>query len=129
MERKIFTDAEALLIPSSSLAYLGDSVIEVLVRRSLIGKNEKRPSVKSLEYVTAEAQSAAADIILPLLTEHETDVYKRAKNNVKSKAPKHATNADYSKATGLEALFGYLYLTGKDERSDELFSLAFPSII
>ena len=121
---------EIMNIPISSLAYLGDAAVEVLVRRRIITGAECRhgehPSAVSLAYVTAQAQSAAVERILPYLTEDETDIFKRGRNCVHSGVPKHATVAEYRRATGLECVFGYLYLTGDGERADELFRLAYP---
>ena len=109
---------------SAALAYLGDVVWEVLVRRMLVEQGVSRPSEKALAYVTAPAQSAAAERILPHLTEEEADVFRRARNNVHAHIPKQATAAQYRSATGLEAVFGYLDWAGMEERKTELFRLA-----
>ena len=79
---------------------------------------------KSLLFVTASRQSKAVEKITPVLTEAETDIYKRGRN-AKSRAPKSASVADYRRATGMECLFGYLYLCGNNERIRELFDIAF----
>ena len=120
------TAAEASQVPAASLAYLGDSVLEVLVRERLVRLGVKNPSVESLKYVTAPVQSDAVEKILPSLTEEEEDVYRRGRNSVHSGVPRHATPAQYRRATGLETLFGFLYLTGRAERARELFEAAFP---
>ena len=118
-------EAEKKIAPSSAaLAYLGDVVWEVLVRRMLVAKGVSRPSEKALAYVSAPAQSAAAERILPHLTEEEADVFRRARNHVHAHVPKHATPAQYRSATGLEAVFGYLDWAGREERKNELFRLA-----
>lgn len=122
----IMTEAEACTVSAASLAYLGDSVLEIMVRERLVRQGVKNPSVESLKYVTAPAQSDAIERILPSLSEGESDVYKRGRNCVHSGVPRHATPAQYRRATGLEALFGYLYLTGKTTRLRELFCAAFP---
>ena len=111
---------------SAQFAYLGDSVFEVFVRERLVKEGVKSPSVKSLEYVTASAQSAAADRIEALLTEEEKDVFRRGRNDVHTGVPKNASPAEYRRATGFESLFGYLFLTGQSERAAELFDTAFP---
>ena len=111
---------------SAQFAYLGDSVFEVFVRERLVKEGVKSPSVKSLEYVTASAQSAAADRIEDLLTEEEKDVFRRGRNDVHTGVPKNASPAEYRRATGFESLFGYLFLTGQSERAAELFDTAFP---
>ena len=73
--------------------------------------------------VCAPAQAAVADRILPLLTEEELGFYRRGRNAHVHAIPKHATAAEYGKATGLEALFGWLYLRGQNERIEELFAI------
>ena len=115
-------------LPSGDLAYLGDSVLELLVRKRLIesgltgsGKLNK----KSLEFVTAVAQADAFDRIEDVLTDAEINVYRRARNMNKSPAPKSASVLQYRKATGFEALFAYLYLSGEYERMYYLFDLAY----
>ena len=116
----------AAAVSAASLAYLGDSVLEVMVRERLVRRCVKNPSVESLKYVTAPKQSEAVERLLPVLTEDETDYYKRGRNCVHSGVPRHATPAQYRRATGLESLFGYLYLTAQTARARELFELAFP---
>lgn len=115
-------------ISTPALAYLGDSVIEILVRRSLVTSgigSAKNLNKKALEYVSAPAQAEAAKRILELLTEEEEAYFKRGRNIGHTNTPKHATVAEYRAATGLEALFGYLYLTGQNERAEELFRVAY----
>ncbi|MBR6808044.1 MAG: ribonuclease III [Clostridia bacterium] len=121
------TDTEVTSVSAASLAYLGDCVLEIMVRERLVRLGVKNPSVESLEYVTAPNQSDALERILPLLTETEEDFYKRGRNCVHSGVPRHATPAQYRRATGLETLFGYLYLTCQTCRIRELFSAAFPN--
>ena len=79
---------------------------------------------KALLYVRASAQSKAAEKMLPNLTETELDIYKRGRN-AKSRVPKNSSVADYRRATGMECLFGYLYLSGDNGRIRELFGIAF----
>lgn len=121
---------EIMNIPISSLAYLGDAVLEILVRRRVIldtsGTPGTHPSSRSLRYVTAKAQSAAVERIMPHLTEKETDIFKRGRNCVHSGVPKHATVAEYRRATGFECIFGYLDLIGDAARASELFEIAYP---
>lgn len=112
-------------ISAASLAYLGDSVLEIFVRERLVLRGVKTPSVESLKYVTAPAQSEAVEKILPQLTEEESDVYRRGRNCVHSGVPKNATPAQYRRATGLETLFGYLYLSGENDRLRELFAVGY----
>ena len=119
---------DILQIGSLDLAYLGDAVLELMVRSSLVKAGYSgagKMSKLSLDYVKATSQSDALEKILPELTESETGVYKRARNNSKISAPKSATVAQYRRATGLEALFAYLYLDGQTERLEYLFDKAF----
>ena len=107
------------LIPSAELAYLGDSVIEVLVRERLV----LTPSPQA--FVTAVAQSKALDNIIPMFTEEESDVFRRGRNCVHSGIPKSASAAEYRRATGMECVFGYLWLKGEHERLRALFDQAY----
>jgi len=79
-------------------------------------------------YVKAKAQSTAMLAILAHLSEEETDIYKRGRNTNIHTVPKNADMNDYRQATGLEALVGYLYLTGQNERLTEVLELAFAAI-
>ncbi len=112
-------------LPTTSLAYLGDCVLELLVREKLILDGKGNVHERALKYVTAVHQSEAYERISSILTEEEADVYKRGRNNTHS-APKSATHAQYSRATGFECLFAYLHLMGETDRLKELFSLAYP---
>lgn len=122
---EIIGKPELSQISAASLAYLGDSVLEIFVRERLVLRGVKTPSVESLKYVTAPAQSEAVEKILPQLTEEENDVYRRGRNCVHSGVPKNATPAQYRRATGLETLFGYLYLSGENDRLRELFAVGY----
>ena len=108
-----------------SLAHVGDAVYELLVRGRLCADN--RTAVTQLHRLTvsqvnAAAQAKAAEKILPLLTEEERGVYKRGRNTKVNSVPHHAEIAQYHAATGLEALFGWLYLLGRRDRLEELFA-------
>lgn len=107
------------------LAYIGDTVYDLYVRGALVkssaeGINELHK--KACATVNARAQAQAADKLMPLFTEEETDIYKRGRN-AKSGIPKNMSPADYHAATGLEAVIGYLYLTGRSERIEEFFGV------
>jgi len=78
---------------------------------------------KAVTYVSAGAQAAAAGKILSCLNDEETAIYKRGRNSHASSIPKASTHEEYHAATGIEALFGYLYLEGKTDRLNELFDL------
>ena len=116
-------------ISAANLAYIGDAVYELLVRERLlrIPEGNAHPGNYALAYVTAAAQSAALARIEESLTPDELAVYKRGRNCVHGNVPKSATAQDYRRATGLEALMGYLWLDGKSERARELFDIAFPA--
>ena len=109
------------------LAYLGDAVIERLVRKKLILDGGKLGELNKVAdgLVRAGFQSKAGERILPLLTEDELNVYRRGKNFHFNSVPKGATQNEYKKATALEALFGYLDIKGETERIDFLISEAF----
>lgn len=113
------------LYSPASLAYLGDCVFELYVREYLVKKQTARPSVESLKYVTAHVQSEVIEKVLPMLTEEEEREYKRGRNLGHTNVPKSSTPSEYRRATGLEALFGWLYLSGRHDRLRELFDVAF----
>ena len=117
------------LVGAAALAYVGDSVIELLVRTMLVERGiyqSRKLNRMALDYVTATCQAAAAERILPLLTEEETIVYHRGRNLDHANIPKNATRAEYLMATGFETLFGYLHLVGDRERMETLFRAAYP---
>lgn len=119
-------------INSAVLAYLGDAVVEVTVREFLVKTgipNTRELNEKALKFVRAEAQSAALENILPHLTEEEMTIYKQGRNNNKLNVPKHSSAIDYRRATGFEALFGFLHMTGRNERAAELFQTAYKNVI
>jgi ribonuclease-3 family protein len=118
---------DAYQMTSQSLAYLGDAVLEVKVREYLVKEGLSRSAVlnrAALSFVTAARQSEAVKVILPLLTEEETDVFKRGKNSHLT-PPKSASLNEYKRATGFECVFGFLHLTSNFERIDELFRAAY----
>ena len=115
-------------ISTPALAYLGDCVIELLVRRHLVKSgigSSKALNKTALDYVRAPAQAEAMKNILPLLTEEEEGYFRRGRNIGHTNTPKSATVSEYRAATGMEALFGYLHLTDQMERAEELFSKAY----
>ena len=108
------------------LAHIGDGVYELLCRSYLCAKGEHtvdRLHRDTVQLVKAPAQAKFMDKILPVLTEEELAFYRRGKNAHVHAVPKGATPAEYAKATGLEALFGTLYLAGRTERINELFCM------
>ena len=115
----------AMLSPLT-LAFVGDAIYELLVREWL-AREANRPAndlhKESVSRVCAQAQSKAVKLLLPVLTEEELSIYKRGRNAHVNHIPRHADPADYHAATGLETLFGYLYLDGKNDRVLELFNI------
>ena len=115
-------------VSSAALAYLGDSVIEVLVREHLVAKgisSSAHLNSEALKYVRASAQAEAMKNIIDLLTEEEEAAFRRGRNMGHSSTPKSASVSEYRTATGMDALFGWLHLSGKTERMHELFSAAY----
>ncbi len=111
-------------ISNLGLAHMGDCVFEILCRAYLCargGKNVGKLHRDTIALVKAPSQAKFADRILPMLTEEELAYYRRGKNAHVHGVPRSATPQEYAKATGLEALFGALYLGGKTERLNELF--------
>lgn len=120
-------DLREISVPA--LAYLGDCVLELCVRRHLIAKGlstSAHLNAAALEYVRASAQAEAMKRLLPHLTEDEASYFRRGRNLGHGNVPKRATVSEYRSATGMEALFGYLHLAGKPDRIAELFRLAYP---
>ncbi|MBQ9930483.1 MAG: ribonuclease III [Oscillospiraceae bacterium] len=108
------------------LAHLGDGVYELLCRTYLCTRGEhtvKRLHKDAVSLVTAPKQAALVQKILPHLTEEEAAYYRRGKNAHSHAAPKSATPQEYAMATGLETLFGALYLAGQTDRLNELFQM------
>lgn len=119
-----FTKAQVDAVSNLGLAHIGDGVFELMVRGYLCargGHTVKNLHSHSVKLVQATAQARFAERLLPHLTEEEAAYYRRGKNSHTHAAPKAATAKDYAMATGLEALFGALYLYGRTERLNELF--------
>ena len=119
-----FTKAQVDAISNLGLAHVGDGVYELLVRSYLCMKGDQ--TVKTLHkdavnLVKAASQAKFVEQILPFLTEEEFAYYRRGKNTHTHAAPRAATPKEYAMATGLETLFGALYLYGRTERLSELF--------
>lgn len=113
-------------VSNLGLAHIGDAVYELLCRSYLCGKGETTVAQlhhDTVQLVKAPTQAEFADKLLPKLTEEELAYYRRGKNAHVHAVPKGATPAEYAKATGLEALFGALYLSGRIERINELFHM------
>ncbi len=126
MGREYISVREANTYSPLSLAFLGDSVYDTLVREHLLLKANmpvaKLHSAK-IKLVCAEFQSAGYDKIAEHLSEQELSVLKRGRNATGNTVPKHAEAVQYRRATAIESLFGYLYLIGENERIRELFGI------
>ena len=109
-----------------NLAFIGDCVYEMFVREQLVldaNRPVKDLHSESVKYVSAKAQTEAYFKIKDLLSEKEEAVFKRGRNAKVGHSPKSASQSEYHTATGLEALFGFLYLNGEEERLRELFNV------
>ncbi|MBR4080340.1 MAG: ribonuclease III [Clostridia bacterium] len=118
-------ERDARMMGPLQLAHIGDTVWELMIRSRLAfrGRNVHNMHKDAVAGVNAHAQAVALSRIESMLTEDEADVMRRGRNaHARHAAPKHQDPADYAKATGLEALFGYLYLIGRDERIRTLFA-------
>ena len=113
------------MLSPSVLAFVGDAVYGLYVRTALSGVN--RPSGElhsmSVKFVNATAQAKAFALIEGMLTEEEMWIFKRGRNFHTSTTPKNSSSGEYHTATGLETLFGFLYLSGKTDRAQELFNV------
>lgn len=111
-----------------TLAFLGDSVYELVVRTFIVDKGNRGVEAihkEKSKYVKAQTQAVVAEELLKLLTPEEETIYKRGRNTNIHSSAKNATMTEYRKATGLEALCGYLYLNGETERMMELLREGF----
>lgn len=116
----------AYLQSPSTLAYLGDSVFEMLARDWALNSGTLKSGLlhkKVIKIVNCKTQAQMADIVVDILTEKEKNVYRRGRNSAPLSMPKNAEIKNYCKATGLEAVFGYLYLDGNVGRINEIFDI------
>ena len=118
--------AQVKAITNLGLAHVGDGIYELLCRTWLVNKGGKtvlKLHNETVSLVKAPTQAKFADKLKPILTEEEMDYFRRGKNAHTHAAPKSASRLEYAKATGLEALFGALYLLGRTQRLNELFAM------
>lgn len=118
------TEKDAQGFSPNVLAFYGDSVYEEMVRRLVVTTHQTgagKMHDMAVARVRASYQSEAVNVIEPLLTEREADIMRRGRNAGGISVPKSAKPSEYRRATGFEALFGYLALTGQKERLEELF--------
>lgn len=109
-----------------SLAFIGDAVYEVLVRTHIMNGGDARVQTlhtRARELVNASFQARAADMLMPHFTDEETSIYKRGRNAPSAHTPKNKTEAEYHKATGFEAVFGWLWLKKDVGRLTRLFEI------
>ena len=124
---KPFSLQEAKLKNPLALAYLGDTVWDLLIRQRLLAGGLPAGALHRRAILLAAAQAEAAARIEPVLSPEEADVMRRGQNaHAHHRAPKNQDPVNYSRATGLEALMGYLYLTGQTGRIAELFDIGVP---
>ena len=119
-----FTPAQVNAMTNLGLAHIGDGVYELMVRSWLCAKGDKtvlKLHRDTVALVKAPAQAKFAEKLKPILTEEEQAFFRRGKNTHTHGAPKSATPKEYALATGLETLFGALYLLGRRDRLNELF--------
>lgn len=115
---------------SLEMAYLGDAVYDLHVRKNLLARGGRVHALhkEAVKLVCAHAQAEALERVLPVLTEAESAVVRRARNAHQA-PPRNANPAEYHRATALEALMGYLYITGQSQRLEEMLSLALPDAV
>ena len=119
------TKTEAAQFNPVTLAFVGDAVYSTYVRErlALSGKGKAADFQRAaIKIVSAKGQSAFLDRILSLLTEEEAEIFRRGKNAKKATKSKSASSLEYNRSTGFEAVLGYLYLTGEEERIGQLLS-------
>ena len=118
------TALDAYKLSMLALAHVGDAVYELLTRTMLCTRANSSVAQlhkQTVSYVNAPAQARAAEKILPLLDSEEASVYRRGRNAKVNSVPHNADIGQYHAATGLEALFGWLYLQGRTARAEEIF--------
>jgi len=116
------------LLPPLTLAYIGDAVYEIWVRSILLDHGTRKAGElhkEAIAFVCASRQAALMEELLPLLTEAEESIFRRGRNAKSGHQPPNMSLADYHKATGLEALVGYWYLCGENERLEMIFDRLF----
>lgn len=123
LEIRNYSEAEVRELSPLSLAYIGDAAFEILVRSEILDlrKNPNKLHKESIKYVRAKGQRELFEKTEEKLTEEEYKIFKRGRNAKSHTVPKNADPIDYRIATGLEALFGYLYLLKRYDRMRELF--------
>ena len=125
VEREILSKTQAARMNAVTLAFLGDAVYTLYVRERLVRSNTGRAADlqrTAAKVLSAKGQSAFLDKVLTLFNEEENDVFHRGRNAKKATKSKNASAAEYCRSTGFEAVLGFLYLSGEDERIAYLLS-------
>lgn len=125
---KTLDEAGVRMLNPLVLAYIGDTIYDLFVRTFLIHRYDTsvhQLHIKSISYVQASSQAAILDSISSLLTEEENYIVKRGRNARSGTIPKNADIAEYHRATGFEALLGYLFLTGQEDRLYQIMDFIF----
>ncbi len=126
--RFLSMDCDPDNLSPATLAFVGDGVFELFTREYLAceaNRPAKELNIAKIRMVSAPAQAEGFRKIESVLTEKELEIFKRGRNAHTTRAPKNATHAQYHYATGLETLFGWLYLSGQAERATTLFTAIF----
>lgn len=126
MERLFEGECDPKQLSPLTLAFVGDCVFELFVRERLVCQANCPVNAlhkNSVAQVCCQAQAKSMEKLIPVLTEREFQMFKRGRNATTSHVPKNASSKDYHTATGLETMFGYLYLNGEIARLRELFSM------
>ena len=121
-------EVDVNLLSPLTWAYVGDSVYELFIRTHLINKTKLKPHklhIESIKYVKAQSQASFLQRIYDDLTDGEKEIVRRGRNTENHHLPKNCNVQDYMYSTAFEALIGYLYLTGKNNRLKEIFSKVF----
>ena len=124
-------DIDARNLNPQSLAFVGDAVFSLYIRQMIVLNNDLKSNAEhilSTKYVKASGQSEIISVIESMLSDEEMRVYKRARNYKTNNIAKNAKVSDYKRATGFEALLGYLYLSGKNDRLNELMQTGYTAI-
>ena len=126
MERLLNAACNPKEYSAAALAFIGDGVFDMLVREMLVCQGNcpaQKLHNRAVKMVRCETQAEYMQKLIPLLTEDEEYAFRRGRNHSSARVPKNASVSDYRMATGLEALFGYVYLKGDIERLRELFAV------
>ena len=126
-EKSALDKAQASQLNPVVLAFVGDTVYSLYVRERLAFSGSGKVSqlqLVSSQIVSAKGQSEFLEKVFPLFTEEEAEIFRRGKNAKKATKSKSASSLEYNRSTGLEAVLGYLYLTGEEERIRELLSFS-----